>query len=90
MMRVVLVVLSAITLIPLAGIYVFFHGLSGNGCTTTLVTETVSPDRMWKAEVDESFCQSPFLTDITDEVRLVSLHGTSRAADILNVDTGAT
>ena len=58
------------------------------GCKDTLVTETTSPNQIWKAQVIESLCESTVVTYINVGVHLVSTKSSGEGKDILGVDTG--
>ena len=58
------------------------------GCKDTLLTETTSPNQIWKAQVIESLCESTFVTDITAGVHVKPVNGPGLDTDILGVDTG--
>ena len=74
--------------LPLVGLYGFFYGFTGNGCTGTTVTEIASPSGAWKASVVDWWCETKFVTVVTASVQLVSTRDATRSADVLGVDSG--
>lgn len=70
---------------PVVTIHLYLHR---GGCRVIEETMVVSPDGMWIAISDESWCESPFVTAIDAGVRLVSNRNHTDGAEILGMSTG--
>jgi hypothetical protein len=55
---------------------------------TSIITETDSPDHLWKARVQETIYEGMIVTIIDATVQLISAHDPSKVVDILSEDTG--
>jgi hypothetical protein len=57
------------------------------GCAHAIVARVMSPDRAWRADVDEARCGAgPYATDVTAQVRLAPAGRPGKPSVVLGVD----
>jgi hypothetical protein len=84
MIRALVRILATLAIV-LSGAFACVYAVIRDRCTVTVVTELVSPDGVWRALVDDTLCESLFLTHEVAGVSLISIHNPGRSADILAV-----
>ena len=78
----------AFCLVTITIIYSFLYYLFGTTITVHTIAQAVSPDHLWTATVEEIINESLMMTDVADEVSLVSVHEPSKVVKILSVEAG--
>jgi hypothetical protein len=81
------VVLCCVCLV-MGGLIAWIRYETDDDVWTTPIVEELSPDKAWKATVDETVYEGFLVTDVVAEVHLSSMENRNEIVDILGVDTG--